>query len=463
MLHIKQKQQSDKKKEWSTTQVIAFSFLLALMTGTFLLCLPISTADGQTTSFIDAFFTATTSVCVTGLVTVNTFEHWSLFGQIVILILIQFGGLGIITFTTSFMLLIGKRVTLKGRMLIEDAFNLSTLSGLVRFLKKVLAGTLLVEAVGALGYMVVFVPQFGPRGIWISIFNAVSAFCNAGMDIIGPNSLMDYSGNVWINLVTICLIIISGLGFIVWFDLLRVRRMIRQGDIPWKCFFDKLHLHTKIVLTTTVVLLIGGTVLVFALEYNNPATIGEMSLGHKLMASFFQSVTTRTAGFATIAQDGLHQSTALVCIVLMFVGGSPVGTAGGVKTTTVALVFLTAVATVVGREQVTAYRRTIPLRTVRKAVAVALIFLGALFVAIILMSTVTTGSFMDIAYETASAIGTVGLSRNLTSTLTLAGKLIIITCMYLGRIGPLSLAIAFGYRQGKKTLVTYSKEDITVG
>lgn len=453
-----------KKHELSTAQIIALGFFLTILVGSILLCLPVCAADGRWTCYLDALFTSTTSVCVTGLVVVDTYAHWSMFGQVVILLLIQCGGLGIITLSTFVMVLIGRKVSLKDRLLLEDAFNLDTLQGLVRFLKKVLKGTVLVEGIGALCYMLVFIPKFGARGIWYSVFNAVSAFCNAGMDVLGNNSLMDYVDQPWINFVTMALIVSGGIGFIVWWDILGVIREIRKGDVARRFFFRRLKLHTKIVLCTTFVLIFGGAVLVFALEYHNPQTLGPLSLGSKIMASLFQSVTFRTAGFATISQKGLYGATALLGILLMLIGGSPVGTAGGVKTSTFALVFFTAVATIKGEEKVTVFRRTIPLKTIRKAVSVVLVFSSVLFVMVMLMSVFEEGSLLDIAYETASALGTVGLSRDYTMTLDTIGKILIIICMYLGRIGPISMAIAFNFKGSKRGYqIKYPEEDVTVG
>jgi len=453
-----------KKHELSTAQIIALGFFITILIGSFLLCLPICASDGQWTNYLDALFTSTTSVCVTGLVVVDTYAHWSLFGQIIILLLVQCGGLGIITLSTFLMVLIGKKVSLKDRLLLEDAFNLDTLQGLVRFLKRVLKGTFLIECIGAVCYMAVFVPEFGIKGIWYSVFNAVSAFCNAGMDVIGNRSLMDYVGHPWINMVTMILIILGGIGFIVWWDVLRVAKEIRSGNIARRFMFRSLKLHSKVVLVTTGILILGGAAIIYLLEYQNPHTLGTLSFGEKLMASLFQSVTFRTAGFATISQKGLCGASVLVGIVLMMIGGSPVGTAGGVKTSTMALVFFTAAATVKGEEKVTVFKRTIPLKTIRKAVSVTLVFGAVLLVMIILMSLLVEGSMMDIAYETASALGTVGLSRDFTATMNSVGKVLIIICMYLGRIGPISMAIAFTFKGSKRGYqIRYPEEDVTVG
>lgn len=451
-------------RELSTTQLIVLGFLSAILLGGILLCLPISSASGEATPFLDALFTSATSVCVTGLVVLDTYAHWNLFGQIVILLLIQCGGLGVISFTTAVMLVIGRKVTLRDRLLLEDAFNLNTLSGLIRFLKKVLKGTFIVEGIGAICYAFVFIPQFGvAKGIWVSVFNAVSAFCNAGIDIIGNTSLMQYVGNPLINIVTMLLIIMGGLGFIVWWDVVRVTRMCITKEIGGKQFFWKLNLHSKIVLLMTAGLILAGAVVVFALEYRNPMTLGDLSFGEKILASFFQSVTTRTAGFMSISQADLSDATSIFCILLMFIGGSPAGTAGGIKTTTMALLLIATLSVVKGKEEIVAFRRSIPVQVVRKSLAVTIISITITLTAIMLLLVFEQGSFIDIAYETVSAIGTVGLSRNFTLSLDAIGKIIIIVCMYLGRIGPISMAIAFGQKKGRKGRVSMPEENVTVG
>lgn len=451
------------KKPHTTTQIIAFGFLCAIIIGTVLLILPVASKEGVWTNPLDALFTATTSVCVTGLVVVNTYAYWSIFGKVVILLLIQCGGLGIVAFTTIFMVAIGKKVTLRDRLLLVDAFNLNSLSGLVKFLKRIFYGTFLVELVGAILYMPVFVPEFGARGIFISIFTSVSAFCNAGIDIIGDSSLMPYVSSVIINFVTMILIILGGIGFIVWWDLIRVINMVRNKSIKKTSFWNRLNLHTKIILITTFILIFGGAFLILVLEWNNPETIGNLAWYDKLMAALFQSVTTRTAGFATISQKGLHETSAFICMLLMFIGGSSVGTAGGIKTGTVAVVAITAISVIQGRDDVTVYGRTIPLNNVRKALAVMGVSISLSFAAIIFLTGITGINFVDGAYETISAIGTAGLTRNTTPLLNVPGKIIIIICMYFGRIGPISMAIAMTRKDNKKSKIIYPEEEITVG
>lgn len=452
-----------KKKKISTTRLIVMSFFAAIVVGTILLCLPISSVDGKWTPIVDALFTATTSVCVTGLVVVDTYAYWSLFGKIIILFLIQLGGLGIISFTTLFFIAIGKRVTMKDRLLIMDAFNLNSISGLVKFLLRIIKGTILIESLGAIGYSFVFIPRYGYiKGIAFSIFHAVSAFCNAGIDILGNRSLADYVLNPWMNIVTIFLIVFGGIGFIVWWDIVRVIRLIRKKEIFWSDFWTRLSLHTKIVLTMTTILIFGGALLFLILEFNNPKTIGSFTFLQKIMACLFQSVTTRTAGFFMISQKGLTDASAFLCMLLMFIGGSPVGTAGGVKTTTIAVAFIEAWSMVKGRESGVVFHRTIPVHTMRKGIMVVCISVFCLITATILLSAINGGDFVDVAFETASALGTAGLSRDFTGTLKLAGKLIIIVCMYLGRVGPVSMAIAFKLNSDKM-VGRYKEEDITIG
>ncbi len=452
-----------KKKalNFSTSQIIMFSFLMAILVGSILLCLPISSATGESVSYIDALFTATTATCVTGLVTVPTVTAWSFFGKLVILVLIQIGGLGVITVMSGIMILLHRRIGLGDRLLLQDAFNLNSLSGLVRFVKKVIFATAFVEGGGALLYMLVFIPKFGVlKGIWVSVFNSVSAFCNAGIDIISTDSLCDYATNPLVNTVTALLIILGGLGFIVWWDLLRVIKNFKVMGL--KCF-KHLTLHSKVVLSLTSVLIFGGALLIYIFEAENPLTIGNMNLFDKIQVSLFQSVTTRTAGFATVPQQNLTNSSAIVSVFLMFIGGSPVGTAGGIKTVTIAVLVATAIATVKNRNDVVMWQRKISKDAIRKAIAVISMSFLISFLSTVLLSAVTNASVIDIVYETVSATATVGLTRNLTAQLDIWGKLIIIATMYFGRIGPISLAIAFNIRRQNPNQIKYPLEELSVG
>ena len=446
-----------KQLRMSTTHYILIGFLAAILSGSVLLSLPISSSDGKPVPYIDALFTATTATCVTGLVTVSTAYSWSAFGQAVILILIQVGGLGIITVMSLFLIMTGKRISLGKRLLIMDSLNIDTMSGLSSFIKKIVTGSVIIEGIGALLYMTVFVPEFGLRGIWYSVFNAISAYCNAGMDIISDTSLYAYVDNPIINIVTSVLIILGGLGFIVWWDVIRVLKNRHTRH------FRYLSLHSKIVLISTAILLFGGGILIFIFEYGNPETIGNLSLSAKIQASLFQSVTTRTAGFATIPQESLTTPSVILCLLMMFIGGSPVGTAGGIKTVTFFIIAAAALSSITGRRDTVLFNRRISDKALKKAIAVTFCSFSIAFISSILLSTVCNAPLCDILYETVSATATVGLSRNLTSSLNIFGKIIIIVTMYFGRVGPISLALAFAGGKERADIVKNPIEEISVG
>ena len=449
-----------KKFSLSTTQIIMLSFLIVILVGSLLLSLPISSANGKAVSYLDALFTATTATCVTGLVTLPTAASWSVFGQTVILVLIQVGGLGVITIMSALMILLHKRMGIGDRLLLQDAFNLNSLSGIVRFVKRVLLGTFLVEGVGALLYMMVFIPEFGTRGIWISVFTSISAFCNAGIDIIAENSLGNFATNPLINAVTGLLIVLGGIGYIVWWDIMGLGNET-AGRKHRR--FRNLSLHSKIAITTTLILIFGGGILIFLFEYDNPLTIGDMSLFDKIQVSLFQSITTRTAGFATVPQQNLTNASSILCLLLMFIGGSPVGTAGGTKTVTVAVLVASAMATIQNKQDVTMFHRNISKHAVKKAVAVTMMSFAIMFASTILLSAVCDADALDVLFETVSATATVGLTRDLTPYLNAAGKIIIIGTMYLGRVGPISLALALNSGKKHQNIIKNPTEEISVG
>lgn len=444
----------------SSTQIIMLSFLGAILLGSALLVLPFSTKSGESVDYIDALFTAVSATCVTGLVTLPTVATWSVFGQIVILILIQIGGLGVITITAGLMVAIHRKMGLKDSQLLSDALNVSTLSGLAEFVKKMLLGTFIIEGVGALMYMIVFIPDFGAKGIWISIFNSVSAFCNAGIDIVAENSLCNYATNPLVNVVTCLLIILGGLGYVVWWDIIRVLKDVKRTK--FRCVF-KLTLHSKIVLVSTFALILIGGVSILAFEYNNPLTLKNYNFFDKMQIAFFQSITTRTAGFATLPQENLTNASSIICIILMFIGGSPVGTAGGIKTVTIVVLFATTIATVRGKNEVTLFQRNLSKQVTRKAVAVAFSSFIIVALSTILLSLSTDAPALDVVFETVSATATVGLSRNLTSSLNVWGKLILSATMYFGRIGPISLATSFNLKKENINIIKNPTEDVRLG
>ena len=457
------------EEKLTASQIIMFGFLFVIAAGTIVLMMPFCSVDRNMTSWVDALFTATTSTCVTGLVTVSTYGHWSLAGKAVILVLIQIGGLGFMTCFTVMLMAFGKRVTLRERMVIQDSLNETGLTGMVRLVRRIIKGTVCVEGVGALLYIVYLVPEYGVKGIFYSVFTSVSAFCNAGMDLFGDTSLVPYVHNYYFNFVTMVLIILGGLGYTVWWDLLdnlkKVKTINRLKRSPWSVFRKGLSLHTKIVLVTTIVLIVLGWIIIFLAEYNNEATMARFSLPQKLMASLFQSVTTRTAGFQTIPQENFTISSQLTSVILMFIGGSSAGTAGGVKTTTIAVIVLMVLSAIKGKEHTEVFGRTIPTNTIRKAFTLSTISAVIVVGATMLLSALQpTERAMQLLFETVSALATVGLSQGLTASLTISAKLLIIVMMFIGRIGPMTMAFAIGTRlKAAKGNIKYPDENVLVG
>lgn len=425
-------------------QILALGFMGVILAGGVLLSLPF--CNRQPITFSDALFTSTTAVCVTGLVTVTPAVQFTLAGQIILLILIQIGGLGIIACAVGFLLLLRRQITVKERIVIQETYNMEAPGGMVAMILRVIKGTLAVETAGAVLYAFRFIPEFGVlRGIWYAVFHAVSAFCNAGIDILGDTSFQKYVGDPIINITTVLLIIVSGIGFSVWQDLISNGRRIRRREIPNKWWFTRLRLHSKLAIVTTLILLIGGTVCIFLMERNNPATLGNLSTGEKWMAAFIHSTSTRTAGFATVSQSGLYTQSKFLSCILMFIGGSPGGTAGGVKTTTVAMVVLTCLSVFRGGEQVECFGRRLSGKNIRMGFAVIMTAVTVLFAGTIAITVFDPQvPFIDILYEAFSAVGTVGLTADLTPTLSSASHMVLIVMMYIGRIGPISLALLFG-------------------
>ena len=446
--------------------MIALGFLILITIGTLLLMLPISSRSREMTPLVDALFTADTSACVTGLVVYNTLGHWSLFGQVVMLGLIQVGGLGVVTMITLVLILLGRRLSLYQVLLMQDSLNIDSLQGIVGVTKRVVRFSLTIEGIGALLYMIRFVPMYGPlKGLWYSIFTAVSAFCNAGIDLTGGDSLCGFRGDIFINLVTIGLIVIAGLGFPVWWDMMTFFKRIFKEKMSVRHAARRLTLHSKLVLAMTGILVFVGALLIFIFDYHNDASLGKLPLWEKILSAFFQSVTVRTAGFQTIPQADFSHPAQLVSMILMFIGGSPCGTAGGVKTVTVAVIILNIYANIKHRKSPEVFRRSINAAYVQKATTVFMVSFVILFFSIISLCIVMpSADIMDVAYELTSAIATVGLSRGLTTALTTAGKIIVILTMFAGRIGPISLALAFTVHDDTgRHIRELPEEKITVG
>ena len=450
---------------WNTLRVTAAGFLGVILLGAVLLYLPVS--NTQPIAFTDALFTSATSVCVTGLVTVVPASQFTLFGKVILLLLIQIGGLGVIACGTLFLFLLNKKITIQERVVLKEAYGADRLGGIVRLVRKVILGTFAVEGAGAVLYAFQFIPEYGlVRGIGYSVFHAVSAFCNAGIDILGSSSLSNYVTNPIINVTTILLIILSGIGFTVWFDVIDNNRRLIRGEVPKRWWFTRLRLQSKLAIMMTVFLILAGTVFVFLAEYGNPDTIGELSMGQKLMASMFQSVTTRTAGFCTVSQGALHTESKLFCAILMFIGGSPGGTAGGVKTTTFAMLFLACLTFVRGGNDTECMGRKITVANFRTGFAVVMVAFAVFIAGTIAVLFLEPDSILleNVIYETASAVGTVGLTADLTPRLCRASQYVLMVMMYIGRLGPLTMALMFaGKTHPRDRIRSLPEEQIMVG
>lgn len=453
------------EQHMTASQIMVAGFAIAILLGGVLLALPVCNADGHWLNYVDALFTSCSAVCVTGLVTIVPATQFTLLGKLILLLLIQMGGLGIIVCTMGAFLILRRQITIRSRVLIQENFNLNTMTGLVELLIYVIRGTFLVEGMGALLYALQFVPEYGFfRGLWYAVFHSVSAFCNAGIDILGETSLLAYQKNPLVNLTTVFLIVTSGLGFLVWQDLTRMVKRIVRGEAGLGRSLQKMRLHTKLAVSVTLVLILGGTAAFFCLEYSNPETLGNLSFGQKWLAALFQSVTTRTAGFFTIPQNVFREQSKLVSCVLMFIGGSPGGTAGGIKTVTLAVLLLTCGSVLTGNADTECFHRKIPAANVRTGFSVFTVaFLATLLGTGIIMTTEHTG-LMPALYEVTSAVATVGLSEGLTPLLSAAGKLVIILLMYMGRLSPVTLALLFaGKSAGRKNVRKLAEERVMVG
>jgi len=442
------------KIKLTPTQVLALGFAAIILIGTLLLMLPVATKSGKGADFLTALFTATSATCVTGLVVVDTKTYWSVFGQIVIMLLIQVGGLGIMTMSTLFALILGRRITFKERLVMQEAFNTNSLGGIVKFAKYILMVSFLFESIGAIILTLRFLPQMGlKKAVYYGLFHSISAFNNAGFDLMGNfRSLTGYVSDWVVNLVIMGLIIFGGLGFYVLLDIYEHRH------------FNKFTLHSKIVITITLFLITIGTLLIFLFEYNNPKTLKPLDFPTKILAALFQAVTPRTAGFNTLSLSDMTIASKFLTIILMFIGASPAGTGGGIKTTTFAVILYTVLSVIKGEEETVLYKRTISRNIVYKAVAISFISVFIIFSVTMVLSITETSNFLTILYETISAFGTVGLSLGLTPELSTVGKIIIIFTMYTGRVGPLTLALALAKRQRRpKPIIKYAEEKIMVG
>lgn len=435
----------------SPARVLILGFILAIFVGSILLMLPWAWAPGVSTRYIDALFTSTSAVCVTGLIVVNTAAHWSVFGKVVIILLIQIGGLGIMTISTAVAMILGRRIGLKERIVIQEATGQFQMTGLVKLVRHILVVTAVIEGIGAFLFFLRFAPKYGVlRGMGFGIFHSISAFCNAGFDIIGT-SFVDYVADPLVVFTLSGLVITGGIGFVVIAEV-------------WKTKLkNRLSLHSRLALKVTGLLLVLGTLAVFFLEVSNPRTLAPLSPTGKVLGAWFHAVTPRTAGFNTLNVASLHQATKLLTIILMFIGASPGGTGGGIKTTTFAVIWAGVLCAVRRREEPCLMNRRLSTDLMERSLAIAMISLTLVLGATFILTITEAGhELLPLLFEATSAFGTVGLSTGVTPTLSTVGRLVIILTMFMGRVGPLTVAIALA-TPPRGGAVRYPEEKVIVG
>ncbi len=435
---VQGKSKSILKRRPSEVQYIAGGFFIIILVGAILLTFPFASRSGEWTNFLDSLFTATSATCVTGLVVVDTFQNWTIFGQLIILTLIQIGGMGFITIGVAFSMLLHKRIGLRQRDLMKESVNALELGGIVRLSKKIIFGTFIIEGIGAIVLSIRFIPEFGIlKGIYYSIFHSISAFCNAGFDLMGSSeaytSFTKYVGDPLVNITLVLLIVIGGLGFVVWNDLMNKK-------LNWKRY----SLHTKLVLTMTVFLIVVGAFFLYVFEINN--TIEDYDGPTKVFASVFGSVTARTAGFNTVDTGALTSAGKFITVILMFIGGSPGSTAGGIKTTTIAIIILYIISNLRGDNGCNVYGRKIGDEIIKKACIVFCINLMLGLIAILVIIATNPIGFEDVVFEVYSAISTVGMTTGITRDLNTVGRIVIIIMMYCGRVGSMTFVLSFMHR-----------------
>ena len=443
------------RRHLSQGQFIAIGFILMILIGALLLDTPMASRSGQSIGFLSALFTATSASCVTGLVVADTATQWTLFGQIVVLILIQIGGLGFISIGVFFSIILRRKIGLRERGLMMESANALQLGGIVKFARRIVAGTAIVEGVGALLLMIRFIPEFGVlKGIWYGIFHSVSAFCNGGFDLMGAkygkySSLVAYYDDPLVNIVIMSLIVIGGIGFVVWGDLLKNR---------WH--FKKYLLHTKIVLLMSTILIFGGALLFYWAERNG--VLKGMSVSGQILSSLFASVTARTAGFNTVDTAAMSGASKLLITALMFIGGSPGSTAGGIKTTTLFVLLMGVKKNVTGAYGIQAFGKRLEDDALATASIIATLNMGITIITIFIVMGMQPFAMQDVVFEAFSASGTVGITAGITRDLNTVSRILMIMLMYLGRVGSLSFALAF-MESKKKPKVMLPKESISIG
>lgn len=428
-----------KKQKWSTTKIIAVGYVLVITIGTFLLMLPVSGRNHEPVPFMDAWFTATSATCVTGLVTHDTYTYWSSFGQAVLLVLIQIGGMGFMTIAISAMTLTRKKIGLSQRLLMQESVGAPQVAGVVRMSRLILGGTVFFEGLGALLLSFYYIPRLGfGKGLYFSVFHSISAFCNAGIDLMGcyqPSSSLITAADSYLVGITIAgLILVGGIGFLVWEDALR-----------WKWHISRYRLHSKVVLAAAVALVAGGTLFMFLFEYGKPSMEGK-NLGEQILCSFFQAVTPRTAGFNTMDLNQLSPSSQMLMVCLMFIGGSPGSTAGGIKTTTMTILLLTIWTELKKRKDVELFKRRVEGEVIRHAACILMFYGSLAFVSSMIICAVEGIGAKEVIFEVVSALCTVGLSLGITAEVGVLSHVILILLMFIGRVGGITILIAFSSR-----------------
>ena len=439
-------------KKLSHSQILAGGFFIIILIGAIILNMQFSSSKGENIGFLDALFTATSSVCVTGLIVADTGTYWSNFGKLVIMVLIQIGGLGFMTIGTLGVLISGEKLSYSNKLLIQDSLSHEKTSGIIKFCKRIVLVSLFIEFVGAICLSFAFVPEFGlVKGLWYGIFHSVTAFCNAGFDIMGNfSSLTSYFNNPIVNITIMLLIILGGLGFSTIFDINRKRA------------FKKFRLNTKIILITTAILIVIPTFLFFIFEMNNPKTLGNMNLGEKILASLFQVVSPRTAGYNTIELSQMYDSTKFLTIILMFIGGAPASTAGGLKITTFAIIIISVYCLFKQRSEIEVFGRTIPFKNLNKALVSLVIGFTLIITGTMIILSNSDFDFLTVLYEVTSAYATVGLTLGITTKLNAVCKITLIILMFMGRVGSLTVLYSFIKTDSKKKY-KYPNEEINIG
>ena len=443
-----------KNKSFSPYMTILLSFMVVTILGGILLSLPISMRYGKSVKLIDGFFIATSAICVTGLSSIDIGNVYNIFGQMVILVLIQLGGLGVITFTSVIIIMISKKIGYYTKKIVQEDINIDTTFKIEEYVKKVILSVIVIEFIGTVILFFEFIKKFGfLKAVYYSFFHSVSAFCNAGFSLFSDN-LYEFKNSFIINMTIPLLIFLGGIGFST---ILNCYNVLRKKE-------KRLTSTTKLSIKISIFLVIIGMVAMFFLEYSNKSTIGNLSFGQKLEASFFQSVTTRTAGFNTISILGLKRSTSLLFVILMFIGASPGSTGGGIKTTTIGLIILGTLATLKNKDTIEYDKRSVSWRIYSKAITVLFISLIYTTICVFLLILFERNkNLLDLVFEVFSAFGTVGLSRNLTPSLADISKFILIVTMFVGRVGPLTIALALSKSNLKKGRYTYPQENILIG